>query len=141
MDIPDHTSLLTAVHDLAAQVRSLSQQIETQRRLPQSLVDAMAAAGLFRLLIPRSLDGLEVDVSTFIRTIEATAALDGSVGWSAMIGATGGLTSGYLPPETAQEIYGGDPHIVTAGALAPHGRARPVEGGYRVTGRWPFNSV
>ena len=140
MDIPDHTSLLTAVHDLAAQVRSLSQQIETQRRLPQSLVDAMAAAGLFRLLIPRSLDGLEVDVSTFIRTIEATAALDGSVGWSAMIGATGGLTSGYLPPETAQEIYGGDPHIVTAGALAPHGRARPVEGGYRVTGRWPFNS-
>ena len=140
MDIPDHTSLLTAVHDLAAQVRSLSQQIETQRRLPQSLVDAMAAAGLFRLLIPRSLDGLEVDVATFIRTIEATAALDGSVGWSAMIGATGGLTSGYLPPETAQEIYGGDPHIVTAGALAPHGRARPVEGGYRVTGRWPFNS-
>lgn len=141
MDISDQAdSLLKAVHDLAPHVRSLSHQIETQRRLPQSLVDAMAVAGLFRLLIPRSMGGLEVDVATFIQTIEAAAALDGSVGWSAMIGATGGLTSGYLPLETAQEIYGSDPHIVTAGALAPYGRARPVEGGYQVTGRWPFNS-
>ncbi|MCY4383007.1 MAG: acyl-CoA dehydrogenase family protein [Nitrospinae bacterium] len=141
MDISDQAdSLLKVVHDLAPHVRSLIHQIETQRRLPQSLVDAMAAAGLFRLLIPRSMGGLEVDVATFIQAIEAAAALDGSVGWSAMIGATGGLTSGYLPLETAQEIYGSDPHIVTAGAFAPHGRARPVEGGYRVTGRWPFNS-
>ena len=141
MDISDQThSLLKAVNDLAPHVRSVSHQIETQRRLPQSLVDAMATAGLFRLMIPRSLGGLEVDVATFIQVIEATAALDGSVGWSAMIGATGGLTSGYLSRETAQEIYGSDPHIVTAGALAPRGKARPVEGGYQVTGRWPFNS-
>ena len=133
-------SLLSAVNALAPQVRSLSEQIESHRRIPQPLVDTMAQAGLFRLMIPQSLGGLEVDVSTFIEVIEATAALDASVGWSAMIGATGGLTSGYLPVKTAQEIYSNDPSIITAGAIAPHGRAIPVEGGYRVSGRWPFNS-
>lgn len=61
MDIPDQANrLLKVVHDLAPQVRSLSHEIETQRRLPQSLVNAMASAGLFRLLIPRSLGGLVV---------------------------------------------------------------------------------
>lgn len=46
MNTSDHTtSLLAAVNDLAPQVRSLSDQIEAQRRLPQALVDAMADAG------------------------------------------------------------------------------------------------
>ena len=141
MNTTDHTtSLLAAVNDLAPQVRALSDQIESQRRLPQALVDTMADAGLFRMLIPHTLGGLEVDVTTLIRVIEAVAALDGSVGWSTMIGATGGLTSGYLKPAAAQEIYGSDPNVITAGAIAPRGKAVPVENGYHVTGRWPFNS-
>ncbi len=141
MHTSDHTtSLLAAINDLAPQVRALSDQIEAQRRLPQALVDAMADAGLFRMLIPHVLGGLEVDVTTLIRVIEATAALDGSVGWSTMIGATGGITSGYLNQAAAQEIYGSDPNVVTGGAIAPRGKASPVENGYRVTGRWPFNS-
>ena len=136
-----HTDqLLSAVADVAPDVRSMSAQIETQRRLPQPLVDTLTNAGFFRMLIPQSLSGLEVDVATLIQVIEATAALDGSVGWSVMIGATGGLTSGYLPIQTAREIYGSDPKIVTAGAIAPRGKARPVESGYQVSGRWPFNS-
>ena len=139
MNTTDHTtSLLAAVNDLAPQVRALSDQIESQRRLPQARVDTMPNAGLFRVLIPHTLGGLEVDVTTLIRVIEAIAALDGSVGWSTMIGATGGLTSGYLKPAAAQDIYGSDPNVITAGAIAPRGKAVPVENGYRITGRWPF---
>jgi len=136
MNTSDHiTSLLAAVNNLAPQVRSLSDQIEAQRRLPQALVDAMADAGVFRMLIPHALGGLEVDVTTLIRVIEATATLDGSVGWSTMIGATGGITSGYLNQAAAQEIYGSDPNVVTAGAIAPRGKAVPVKNVYHVTGR------
>ena len=141
MNTSDHTtSLLAAVNDLAPQVHSLTGQIEAQRRLPQPLVDAMADAGVFRMLIPHALGGLEVDVTTLIRVIEATATLDGSVGWSTMIGATGGITSGYLNQAAAQEIFGSDPNVVTAGAIAPRGKALPVKNGFHVTGRWPFNS-
>ena len=44
-----------------------------------------------------------------------------------------------LEPDVAQEIYS-DPGLVAAGALNPQGRAVRVDGGYRVTGQWPFAS-
>jgi alkylation response protein AidB-like acyl-CoA dehydrogenase len=55
------------------------------------------------------------------------------------IAATSGLVGGYLPAEGAREIYG-DPLSVAGGVFAPKGRAVAVDGGFRVTGRWPFAS-
>src|SRR5205823_6565588 len=84
--------------------------------------------------------GGEVDPATMIRTIEIIAAADGAAGWSAMIGATSGVASAYLADDAAREIYGSEPEVVSGGAFAPLGRATVVDGGYRVTGRWPFAS-
>jgi len=133
-------SLLDAARALAPQIRALVDQIENERRLPLPLVKAMAAAGIFRMLIPRKLGGLEVDVITMVRVFEEVSRVDGSAGWCAMIGATGGVVSAYLREDIAREIYGSDPEVVTGGALAPNGKAITVDGGYRVSGRWPFNS-
>src|SRR5712691_1689169 len=133
-------SLLDAARTLAPQIRALVDQIENERRLPLPLVKAMAAAGIFRMLIPRKLGGLEVDVITMVRVFEEVSRVDGSAGWCAMIGATRGVVSAYLREDIAREIYGSDPEVVTGGALAPNGKAITVDGGYRVSGRWPFNS-
>src|SRR5438552_1697647 len=92
------------------------------------------------MCVPRALGGGEVDPATMIRTIEIIAAADGAAGWSAMIGATSGVASAYLAEDAAREIYGSDPEVVSGGAFAPLGRATVVDGGYRVTGRWPFAS-
>src|SRR5207244_5707152 len=56
-----------------------------------------------------------------------------------MIGATSGVAAAYLPADAAREIYG-PADVVTGGVFAPHGRAVVTDGGYRVTGRWPFAS-
>src|SRR5438046_2869342 len=92
------------------------------------------------MCVPRALGGGEVDPATMIRTIEIIAAADGAAGWSAMIGATSGVASAYLAEDAAREIYGSEPEVVSGGAFAPLGRATVVDGGYRVTGRWPFAS-
>jgi len=92
------------------------------------------------MCVPRALGGGEVDPATMIETIETIAAADGAAGWSAMIGATSGVASAYLAEEAAREIYGSDPEAVSGGAFAPLGKATVVDGGYRVTGRWPFAS-
>lgn len=134
------TALLDATRALAPQIQALSEQIETDRCLPPSLVKAMTAAGLFRMLISKNLGGLEVDVATMIRVIEDISKIDGSVGWCTMIGAIGGLMSGSLPEDGAREIFGSDPDVIVAGAFFPPGQAVVANGGYRVTGRWPFNS-
>lgn len=113
--------------------------IETGRRLPPEVVDALAAAGLFKALVPRDYGGGEHSVGELVEALETLARVDGSAAWCAMIGATSGLISAYLAPETARELFA-DPRAISAGIFAPFGKARAVEGGYRVSGRWPFAS-
>ncbi len=132
-------SPLEAVRALAPAIRQRSDEIEQERRVPLDLVHGLAEAGAFRMCIPRTLGGGECDVATLLAVIEEAARADGSTGWVVMIGATSGLISGYLPIETAREIYG-RPETITGGVFAPRGEAVPVEGGYRARGRWPFGS-
>src|SRR5262249_12767561 len=97
-------------------------------------------AGIFRMLIPAALGGLELEPQAAIAALEALAAADGSVGWCAMFGAVGGAFAGFLPEPGAREVYGSDPDVVTGGAFAPNGRAVPVDGAHRLSGRWAFAS-
>jgi alkylation response protein AidB-like acyl-CoA dehydrogenase len=77
---------------------------------------------------------------TLVRVVEEVARADGAAGWCMAIGGEYGVFGGYLPAHAAREIYGGDPHVRTAGAFRPFGNAVVVDGGYRVTGRWPLGS-
>ena len=139
-DSLDSPSLLEIARTFAPQIYLVYEQIEADRRLPPALVTSLAEAGLFGMLVPHALDGLETDVVTMLQVFEELAKIDGSVGWCTMIGATGGLVSAYLPENIARTIYGSDPYVITGGALAPTGKAVAVDGGYRVSGRWQFNS-
>jgi alkylation response protein AidB-like acyl-CoA dehydrogenase len=132
-------SLLETARALAPTIRACRDQIESERRLPLPLVQAMTEAGLFRMLTPTQFGGGEVELPTAMRVFEELARADGAAGWCAMIGNTG-IVGGYVPEEAAEEIYGGDPNVITGGALAPVGRAVVADGGYRVSGRWSFGS-
>jgi indole-3-acetate monooxygenase len=131
---------LGRVAALAPLMTGSVEQIERERRLPQPLVDAMLEAKLFRLLVPRPLDGGEIDPVGFVRVIEAVAQLDASTAWCLCQTAVCGMVGAYLAPEAAWDIFGRDPRAVLAWGAGPGGRALPVEGGYRVTGTWPFAS-
>jgi indole-3-acetate monooxygenase len=133
-------SLESTAAALAPRVRELADETESGRRLPRELVEAFARGGIFRMLVPRRFGGGEVGVATMIATLEALSRADGSAGWCAMIGATSGVVAAYLPESDAREIYGSDPHVVSGGVFAPHGRAIAADGGYRLSGRWPFAS-
>ena len=125
--------------DLAQTAARMADEAERERRLPDELVTAMADAGVFRLLVPKAIGGLESHPRVLVETVEELARGDGSAGWCAAIGSTSGVMAGYLPAAAADEIYG-RPDAISGGVFAPIGRATRVEGGYRVTGRWRFAS-
>jgi alkylation response protein AidB-like acyl-CoA dehydrogenase len=100
----------------------------------------MAEAGLFRMLVPRSLGGFEVHPRDFVDVLATLGRGDGAAAWCVMTGSTTSLVGAYLPVETAASLWKEDPTVIMAGVFAPMGRARPVEGGYRLSGRWPFAS-
>jgi indole-3-acetate monooxygenase len=101
--------LIEATRTLAPQIRSCSEEIERERRLPPSLVRALAEAGLFRLAVPQALGGGEADPLVLARVIEEVAKADGSVSWCVMIGAQAAWESAFLPEDAAQEIFSRDP--------------------------------
>lgn len=136
----DHSQFLEAVTALAPQIEAAADESESARRLSASVAEAMKQVGLFRLWIPRVYGGEESDPEDFVRIVEAVSRIDGSAGWCMMIGGCYGLFAGLLPADAARTIYGSDPLMVSGGAFRPIGRAVVVDGGYRVTGRWPLGS-
>ncbi len=138
----DPTGLLAAAKSLAPLIREHAAEGDANRCVSPSVVRAMAEAGLFRMTIAASCGGFEADALTQYLVTEEVSRADGGTGWTLMIsGETGGIASGCMHPDTAREIFGENPLAVFAGALNPLGRGVRVEGGYRVTGQWPFASA
>ncbi|WP_375765369.1 acyl-CoA dehydrogenase family protein [Archangium gephyra] len=131
--------VLAAARQLAPKAAARSEEIETARRLPADLAQELAQAGLFRMVVPEAYGGFEMHPALVIEALETLARADGSTGWCVMIGAVTAMCSGWLPEPQARLIYGA-PDVITGGVAAPMGRAELVEGGYRVTGRWPWAS-
>jgi len=131
--------MIEAVRALVPRIRAAADATEANRRVSRDLVDALTDAGVFRLCVPRALGGLEAHPAVLADVLATIAAADGSTGWCAMIAATSGVVSAYLPDAMAREIYA-DPHAITGGVFAPCGTAVPAGDGFRVSGRWPFAS-
>lgn len=130
---------LAAVEALSEEIRSRADEIERARRIPRDLSRSFAAAGLFRMCVPSVYGGLELAPAQTMRTIEAVARADGSSAWCVFIGATSGTVLALLSPDSAREIFH-RPDVLLGGVFAPRGRALASEGGFRVTGRWPWGS-
>jgi len=125
---------------LAPEIEARADQIEQERRLPEPVLAALFEAGLFRLLLPRSLDGGEVDPVTFARVMEEIAKADASTAWCLCQASGCSMSAAYLSHDVALEIFGRDRRAVLAWGPGPGARAIAVDGGYRVTGTWSFAS-
>lgn len=137
----DAQPVVQAAAALQPVIRTYQQDIEREQRLPPPLVERLHEAGFYRLVIPRSLGGLQVDPLTYLRVVELLAEGAGSVGWNLANNSIGQLVTLGLPDEGVHEIYARGAATVIAGtAVQGGGQAVPVEGGYRVSGRWSFGS-
>lgn len=125
---------------LAPKIAACADQIEAERRLPQPLLDELIDAGLFRMLLPRWLDGAQVDPVTFVEVLEEISKVDASTAWVICQTAGCSMAAAFLAPDVAREIFGGRPHGILAWGPGLTARAVAVEGGYRVTGTFSFLS-
>ena len=113
--------------------------MDAERRLPESVVQALRDLGALRMAVPHEHGGPQLDPITQVAIVEELSRLDGSVGWCAMIAAASSYVAAFLEPDVAQRWFG-PADACMAGQLAPTGRATKVEGGYRVAGRFRFGS-
>ena len=124
---------------LAPMLAAASDEIEERRQLPEYVVEALIEGGFFRLLLPRSLGGAELDPVTYVQVLEEIAKADPSTAWCLGQNSGCSMTAPYLDPAVAREIFGPPRGILAWGPELPGaGRGVAVEGGIRVTGRWGF---
>jgi indole-3-acetate monooxygenase len=134
-------ALLQAVKDAAPAVAAGAEEAEENTTLPMSAVQAMQAAGLFRLKMAAELGGADADPVTQMEVIEALTQVYPSAGWVLMTNATAiGNASAFLPDEAIAEVFGGGqvPRAATVGGV--NSTIEPTDGGFILNGRWPFCS-
>ena len=100
----------------------------------------MMQAGFYRMARPKAFGGLEADPITIFRVVEEIARIDSAAAWNLQISVGAHTQLGWLPDEGAAEILNTHPSTILAGSFTPGRHATAVEGGYRLTGQWPFNS-
>jgi alkylation response protein AidB-like acyl-CoA dehydrogenase len=136
----DAQKLLATIQDLAPSITARAAEIEAARELPGDLLRELVAAGSFRMFVPRSHGGLEIGLPSGLEIFEALARADGSTGWTVMIGAEAVMLLALLPRDRFDALYADGPDLMGAGSLTPRGEAKVTNGGFEVSGRWPFAS-
>lgn len=135
--LPDPGSAVSAAA-LGPAMRARGPDSERGRTLDAGAAHALRANGLFRLGLPRALGGADLPGRDIVATIETLSRADSSAGWCTLIGNQAAYLA-WLDADVAKGICP-DADTVLAGSTAVLGRSVAVDGGYRVSGRWPFNS-
>jgi indole-3-acetate monooxygenase len=133
------TAVQTELGDLEHVVRRRTDEIDRERRVPDDVLAALRATGLNRMAVPVELGGDAHPPARMAALVEEIAAVDGSVGWLAAVGAGSNLFAGYVPRSAASEIWG-DVDAPNASMFGPMGRVEDVGGHLVLRGRWPFVS-
>jgi alkylation response protein AidB-like acyl-CoA dehydrogenase len=132
--------VIAVARDVGSIVAKHVDTTERNRRLAPPVIDALRAAGLFRLFTPRVLGGLEIDPVTFARVVEEVSTFDSAAGWAFQVN-TGAWWTSRMTPEGVAELYADGPDLMMAASFAPPHRAEEVPGGYRIWGRGPLAST
>ena len=123
------------VAPVADQIRRTAAEAEAMRRLPDDLVRLLKDAGLFSMYTPKEFGGLDLPLPEALRVVEEVSRHDGSTGWTVALGLHNTVFTSVLPETSAARVLGNGAALMAA-APAFGVRAMPVDGGYRLTGRW-----
>jgi 3-hydroxy-9,10-secoandrosta-1,3,5(10)-triene-9,17-dione monooxygenase len=136
-------SLYEAAEGFVPEIRRRALKMERARRLDDDLVDAMDAAGLFSVIVPKRWGGAGLgprEVNEVNRVSEILGSADCSTAWVSTFFIFHNWFLCRFPLEVQQQLYKERSSVRCAAVWAPPGSAERVAGGYRITGRWGYAS-
>jgi len=121
-------------------LRAKAAEIEREGRIPDEVLAAIDAAQLFRLRTPQRFGGFEADIRTYMDVVTELGRGCGSTSWIAFISIATVWIAALFPDEAQREVFAGNPDVRFMGALGMTARARAVDGGYSLNGKWAYAS-
>jgi alkylation response protein AidB-like acyl-CoA dehydrogenase len=136
----DTGGCIARARDLGPLIATHAARTEATREIAPEVLAGLYDARLFRLLLPQSCDGLEVEPAIFMQAVEELAKADGSTAWCVVQACGCSMAAAYVDPAVAREIFGDARAVLAWGPVGPNVKAVAVEGGYRASGNWSFAS-
>lgn len=138
-ELPTRERLVGQAGELASLLRANAAWARDNRRQHESSIEALAAAGIFRLRVPRRYGGYEADTATLVEIGSALARGDASASWVASVYWIPTWMVGMFPDEVQDEVFDTS-DVRICGTLSPSATATQVNGGIVVRGKWGFVS-
>jgi 3-hydroxy-9,10-secoandrosta-1,3,5(10)-triene-9,17-dione monooxygenase len=135
-----HDAVLARVRALTTNIRNCAAATEAARTLPRESVDALLAAGITRILIPPLFGGYGLGLDTWFEAVREISKADASHGWCASLMIHHPHYLSQFPEDAQRIVWAEGLDVPIAASIHPVGRVRAVEGGYRVSGEFPFAS-
>jgi 3-hydroxy-9,10-secoandrosta-1,3,5(10)-triene-9,17-dione monooxygenase len=135
-----HDEVLARVRALTAGIRDGAAAAEEARTVPQETIDGLLAAGITRILIPPQYGGYGLSLDTWFEVVREIGKADASHAWCASLMIHHPHYLSQFPEAAQKAVWADGIDISIAASIQPVGRVTPVEGGYRVSGEFPFAS-
>src|ERR1700682_4844205 len=113
MDIQPRPDPTARARELGAEIAAAADEIERTRRIPEALLGRLHDSRLFRMLLPRSAAGDQMEPAVYVAAIEELARHDASIAWNTFAINSSSLIAAYLEPAASHAIFH-DPRRVLA---------------------------
>src|SRR3990167_8222343 len=136
----EEIELIERARRMVPALKSRTAQADREFKVPNETIAELQEAGLLRALQPRAFGGYEVDPRTFfeIQMILAEGCM--STAWIFGVMGVHPWQLARYPVEAQRDVWGQDQSTLISSTYMPVAKVTPVEGGYRISGRWGFSS-
>ena len=135
------TEFVARAKMMAPTLRDRAFATEELRHLPSKTEEELHESGLFRMLQPKRVGGAELDYVALIDVVEEIAKGDAAVAWNVSnLGSHHWMLAMFS--KHAQDLVWGENRdaLIASSFVFPAGKAKRCDGGYMLSGRWPFSS-
>lgn len=140
LELPTGAELVARARELKPLLAANAAQGETDRRVVEESIQALTDAGLFRISVPKRYGGHQTSLRTMLDVSAEVAEADGGTSWVVTLINVCNWMVGLMPEKAQDDVFGADPDAKVSGVLAPTAETRKVDGGWRVSGKWYYNS-
>ena len=137
---PRADELLDKARALQPVLRERAAECKAQRRIPDATIRDFQDAGFFKILQAEHYGGYAMDPQVFYMVGHELARACPSSAWVLGVVAVHNWQLALFDPRAAEDVWQDDPTVLISSSYAPVGKVTPVDGGYKLSGRWSFSS-
>lgn len=137
---PRADALLKAARDLGPVLEARLETCASDRQVPEQTIADFHDAGFFRILQAGEYGGYEMDPQVFYAVLLEIAKTCMSSAWVLGVVGVHNWQLNLFDPEAAEEVWADSRDVLISSSYAPVGKVTPVDGGFRLSGRWSFSS-